>query len=87
MKQRALGRLLKILVSGTKFSDLAFRSWRTLPKDLGESAGSNSFWYLTVAQASTLEVQRHLYIARDLGYLAQPAFQSLYSQAETAGGK
>ena len=35
--------------------------------------------YLGIAQASVVEVQSHLYIALDLGYLTQPEFDDLYS--------
>ena len=38
--------------------------------------------YLTVAQASVVEVQSHLYIALDLGYITDPDFKQLYAQAE-----
>jgi four helix bundle protein len=38
--------------------------------------------YLTIAQSSSVEVQSHLYVALDLGYIAQPEFERLYSMAE-----
>ena len=38
--------------------------------------------YLTIAQASCVEVQSHLYIALDLRYLGRPEFERLYAMAE-----
>ena len=37
--------------------------------------------YLTVAQASVVEVQSHLYVALDLGYVEQAKFDCLFQQA------
>ena len=39
--------------------------------------------YLTMAQASGIEVQSHLHIALDLGYLDQAIFDNLYKQARS----
>jgi four helix bundle protein len=61
------------------------RSSVSVMANIAEGFGRNGriefIRYLTVAQASAVEVQSHLYIALDLGYIAQPAFKSLYSQA------
>jgi len=41
--------------------------------------GKNDFvHFLTIAQSSALEVQSHLYIALDLGYLPQTTFEKLF---------
>ena len=37
--------------------------------------------YLTIAQASVIEAQSHLYIALDLGYLGSSDFEALFQQA------
>ena len=37
--------------------------------------------FLTIAQASVIEVQSHLYIALDLGYLEPSHFDNFYEQA------
>lgn len=37
--------------------------------------------YLTIAQASVMEVQSHLYIALDLGYIQTGDFDALFEQA------
>jgi four helix bundle protein len=39
--------------------------------------------FLTMAQASVIEVQSHLYVALDLGYLEPSAFTCLYDQARS----
>ncbi|MGD0297773.1 MAG: four helix bundle protein [Bryobacteraceae bacterium] len=63
------------------------RSCVSIMANIAEGFGRNGrvefIRYLTVAQASAVEVQSHLYIALDLGYIAEPAFKSLYSQAST----
>jgi four helix bundle protein len=63
------------------------RSSVSVMANIAEGFGRNGriefIRYLTVAQASAVEVQSHLYIALDLGYIPQLAFKSLYSQANT----
>jgi len=63
------------------------RSSVSVMANIAEGFGRNGkiefIRYLTIAQASSLEVQSHLYIALDLGYMAPPEFKNLYSQAET----
>ena len=39
--------------------------------------------FLTIAQASVAEMQSHLYVALDLGYLDQAIFDNLYKQARS----
>mgnify|MGYP003485631291 FL=1 len=41
--------------------------------------------FLFVAMASAAEVQSHLYVAVDQGYLAPEKFDSMYVQAEKTG--
>ena len=41
--------------------------------------------YLFIAMASAAEVQSHLYIAVDQGYLSKDTFESIYSQADKTG--
>jgi four helix bundle protein len=38
--------------------------------------------YLFIAMSSSAEVQSHLYIAMDQGYLSKDAFESIYGQAD-----
>src|SRR3989442_5210687 len=38
--------------------------------------------FLFIAMSSATELQSHLYIAADQGYLSKPLFDSLYGQAE-----
>ena len=40
--------------------------------------------FLFIAMSSAAEVQSHLYIAVDQGYLSKEAFESIYAQAEKA---
>jgi four helix bundle protein len=62
------------------------RSCVSIMANIAEGFGRNGkvefIRYLTIAQASSVEVQSHLYIALDLGYVAQPNFKRLYSQTE-----
>jgi four helix bundle protein len=59
------------------------RSCVSIMANIAEGFGRNGkvefIRYLTIAQASSVEVQSHLYIALDLGYVAQPNFKRLYS--------
>jgi four helix bundle protein len=41
--------------------------------------------FLFIAMSSTAEVQSHLYIAVDQGYLSKEAFESIYAQADRTG--
>ena len=41
--------------------------------------------FLFIAMSSAAEVQSHLYIAVDQGYLSKETFESIYAQAEKAG--
>jgi four helix bundle protein len=41
--------------------------------------------YLYTAMASSAEVQSHLYVALDAGYMTKDEFRSLYEQAGTTG--
>jgi len=41
--------------------------------------------FLFIAMSSTAEVQSHLYIAVDQGYLSKDAFESIYAQADRTG--
>jgi four helix bundle protein len=41
--------------------------------------------FLFIAMSSSAEVQSHLYIAVDQGYLSKDAFESIYAQADKAG--
>ena len=40
--------------------------------------------FLFIAMSSAAEVQSHLYIAVDQGYLSKETFESIYAQAEKA---
>ena len=41
--------------------------------------------FLFIAMSSSAEVQSHLYIAVDQGYLSKDAFESIYAQADKTG--
>lgn len=41
--------------------------------------------FLFIDMSSTAEVQSHLYIAVDQGYLSKDTFESIYAQADKAG--
>lgn len=41
--------------------------------------------FLFVAMSSAAEVQSHLYVALDQGYLSKETFESIYGQAEKTG--
>lgn len=41
--------------------------------------------FLFIAMSSAAEVQSHLYIAVDQGYLSKETFESIYAQAEKTG--
>jgi four helix bundle protein len=41
--------------------------------------------FLFIAMSSTAEVQSHLYIAVDQGYLSKEFFESIYAQADRTG--
>jgi len=41
--------------------------------------------FLFIAMSSSAEVQSHLYIAVDQGYLSKDAFESIYGQADKTG--
>ena len=41
--------------------------------------------FLFIAMSSTAEVQSHLYIALDQGYLSKDGFESIYAQADRTG--
>jgi four helix bundle protein len=62
------------------------RSSVSVMANIAEGFGRNGkvefIRYLIIAQASSVEVQSHLYIALDLGYIAQPEFERLYAMAE-----
>jgi four helix bundle protein len=62
------------------------RSSVSIMANIAEGFGRNGkvefIRYLTIAQASSVEVESHLYIALDLGYLAQQEFNRLYSMTE-----
>ena len=38
--------------------------------------------YLFISKSSAAEVQSHLYVALDLGYISQEVFRLIYEQAE-----
>jgi len=48
-------------------------------------SGKEFVQFLFVAMASAAEVQSHLYVAVDQGYLAPEKFDSMYVQAEKTG--
>jgi four helix bundle protein len=62
------------------------RSSVSVMANIAEGFGRNGkvefIRYLTIAQVSSVEVQSHLYIALDLGYIGQPEFERLYAMAE-----
>jgi four helix bundle protein len=39
-------------------------------------------YFLNISRSSTAEVQSHLYVARDQGYIGQKEFDEIYSQLE-----
>jgi four helix bundle protein len=41
--------------------------------------------FLFIAMSSAAEVQSHLYIAVDQGYMSKDAFESIYAQADRSG--
>ena len=51
-----------------------------------ERGGRREFHqFLSTAKASCAEVRSQLYVALDIGYLAQPRFNQLFKQAEEVG--
>jgi four helix bundle protein len=62
------------------------RSCVSIMANIAEGFGRNGkvefIRYLTIAQASSLEVESHLYIALDLKYLLESQFERLYTMAE-----
>jgi four helix bundle protein len=53
-----------------------------IAEGFGRNGKTEFIRYLTIAQASTVEVQSHLYVALDLGYVAQADFKRLYARTE-----
>jgi four helix bundle protein len=49
-----------------------------IAEGFGRKGKADFAHFLTIAQASALEVQSHLYIALDLGYLAQIEFERFF---------
>src|SRR5689334_13568573 len=62
------------------------RSCVSVMANIAEGFGRNGkvefIRYLTVAQASCVETQSHLYIALDLGYVSHEDFKRLYPMAD-----
>lgn len=62
------------------------RSCVSVMANIAEGFGRNGkaefIRFLTIAQASCVEVQSHLYIALDLGYVRQSEFDRLYAMGE-----
>jgi len=54
-----------------------------IAEGFGRGGKAEFIRYLTIAQASAVEVESHLTIACDPGYLTEQAFKNLYSQTET----
>ena len=54
-----------------------------IAEGFGRNRATEFIRYLTIAQSSAIEVQSHLYIALDLEYIAQPAFERIYSLTES----
>ena len=54
-----------------------------IAEGFGRSGATELIRYLTIAQASTTEVQSHLYVALDLQYITQSDFDRLYGSAES----
>ena len=52
-----------------------------LAEGFGRPSDAGFARFLGIAQGSILEVQSHLYIALDLGYLTQDPFEGLYRQS------
>ncbi|MBZ5611522.1 MAG: four helix bundle protein [Acidobacteriia bacterium] len=53
-----------------------------IAEGFGRNGKKEFIRYLTVAQASSVELQSHLYIALDLGYITEQDFARLYSMAD-----
>ena len=54
-----------------------------IAEGFGRNGATEFIRYLTIAQASTTEVQSHLYVALDLQYITQSDFDRLYGAAES----
>ena len=54
-----------------------------IAEGFGRSGATEFIRYLTIAHASTTEVQSHLYVALDLQYITQSDFDRLYGLAES----
>ena len=68
---------LRDQIQGSSVSVMA-----NIAEGFGRSGKVEFIRYLVIAHASSIEVQSHLYIALDLGYMTQPEFERLYSMAE-----
>ena len=68
------------------FRDQVQRACISIMANIAEGYGkyrpTDSIRCLTIAQASTAEVQSHLNIAVDLHYITQPEFERLYGLSE-----
>ena len=54
-----------------------------IAEGFGRNTTTEFIRYLQIAQASTLEVQSHLYIALDLRYITRTDFDLMHARAET----
>jgi four helix bundle protein len=54
-----------------------------IAEGFGRSGATEFIRYLTIAHASTTEVQSHLYVALDLQYITRSDFDRLYGSAES----
>ena len=65
-----------------KFRERLFPSWPIfIAEGFARHSDKEFVQFLFVAMASAAEVQSHLYVAVDQGYLSKEMFDSIYAQA------
>jgi len=61
----------------------AVSSMANIAEGFGRESTQEFIRFLHIANASALEVQSHLYVAKDLGYIEASDFDSCYQQAHS----
>jgi len=70
-------RRLVRLIQGAAVSSMA-----NIAEGFSRKSNREFIQYLFISKSSAAEVQSHIYVAADLGYLSKEMFNNIYSQAE-----